>query len=211
MLQHQEVDDINHKYAGSILYLDGDPIMCVDGVNHIFAAGEKARAVIRYHAIGIEPGLRDAKVIRADDERLADGPYLLGYMNKVHTLTNDGERVEAVCFVTRVPVRRWKQGICQENLHFQGNMMNFRMACKIPEFADMLRGKYPSFNKAVKSLDEEHKAIAYHRHWAVALSKIGNIDIHYRGQLVGTGEDVKSIKLGPKFEYLQDYYQLAKE
>lgn len=211
MLQHQEVDDINRKYAGSILYLDGDPIMCNDGVAHRFEAGGKVVPVIRYYPLGPEVNLRDPKVIRADDPTLADGPYLLGYMNKVRSVSAEGDPIEIVCYVTRVPVRRWKQGVCQENLHFQGGLMNFRTACKIPEFADMLRGKYPSFKQAVKSLDDEHRAIAYHRHWAAALSKTGNIDVHYRGQLVGTGADVKSIKLGPKFEFLQDYYQIAKE
>lgn len=211
MLQHQEVDDINHKYAGSILFLDDDPIMCMDGTHHVFKAGENAKPVIRYHVIGKER-VGDLGVILASDPRLSDGPYRLGYMNKVHATSAEGDRVEVVCYITRVPVRApYKQGICMDNLHFHGNLMHFRMAIKIPEFADMLRGKYPTFRKAVNSLDDEHRAIAYHRHWAVAQSKTGNLDLHYRGQLVGTGQDAKSIQLGPKFQYLQDYFQISKE
>jgi hypothetical protein len=210
MLQHQEVEDINHKYSGTILYLNGDPVMCQDGVAHRFAVNEKAVSVIRYYPIGSDR-IAEPKMIRADDPILSDGPYLLGYMNKVRSVSSDGDSINVCCFVSRVPIRRWKQGICQENLHFQGGMMNFRTACKIPEFSKMLRNEYPTFKQALKSLDDETRGIAYHRHWAVIQNKTGNIDINYRGQLVGTGEDAASIKLGPKFEYLQAYYKLSRE
>lgn len=210
MLQHQEVDDINHKYSNSIIFYDDEPVLCSEGMVHRFDGDNKGVAALNFVQVGTDK-IAPPKLVRASDPKLSDGPYRLGYMNNIRTVSSDGDAINVVCYITRVPVRRWKWGINQENLHFQGQAMNFRVACRIPEFKQMLKGEYPKFPKAIKMLDEETRAVAYHRHWAVLLAKTGNIDLHFRGQLVGTGADAKTLQLGPKFEFLEDYFKLSRE
>lgn len=200
MLHHVNAEDINHKYAKSIIFYKGDPVMCAGAV------GEG----IAYEKLGPKYREGEQQLGKADDDDFSDGPFKLGWLNGIGAVDDDGNLIKSICYVSRAPVRRWKQGLSSENLVFVGSYCSFNNACRMPEFVDMLKGKYPSYTQGWKVLSKDIRRIAYSRHFAIGIGKLDQMELYYRGQLVGQGEDAKHIKLAAKYQFLQEAYELSR-
>lgn len=200
MLHHVNAADIDHKYSKSIIFYKGDPIMC---------RGAAGVDTLAYEKLG--PNYREGQhqIGNVNDDNFSDGPFKLGWLNGIGGIDDDGNVIKSICYVSRAPVRRWKQGLSSENLVFTGGHCSFNNACRMTEFVDMLKGKYPSYAQSWKALSKETRRLAYNRHFAIGIDKLDQMELFYRGQLVGRGEDAKHIKLAAKCQFLQEAYELS--
>lgn len=207
MLANRTPEDVQHKYSNSLLYYKGRPVFCIQG-------GPKDRGHgfgIHYQALGPNFGINN-EWADVEDPDWAEGPFKLGYINGVKYMNlEDGMPVEGTSFVARAPIRKFKQGLTKENLVFQDGRTSFNNMLAHQPFVDMLTGKYPSFAAAWKQLNAKRVKVAYHRHWALGINKLDILEVGYRGHLVGMGETPDTIKLGPKFQYLNEAFAASRE
>lgn len=207
MLNHKNYEDIMHKYAQSIIFYKGEPVMCIGAVP------QHDGCQVRYSKLGpnYRDGMEEEKRVSAEDDAFCDGPFKLGYVNGVSILNEEGMPVRGTSFVARAPIRKYKQGLSSQNLVFYGRGLSYNVACRMPEFVDMLKGKYPTYNQCVKVLGDAVRQIAYHRHFAIGIGKLDQAELFYRGQIVGQGKDYKNIELAPRFRFLQEAFDISKQ
>lgn len=130
-------------------------------------------------------------------ENINAEPVSLGYMNAKTGCT----------YLSRVPVRRWKQG-----LRLNENCTSSNGGLNQPDYealAKTIRGQYPKFSEVVKAtgkVNNPFKGVknslmkAWHRFWAY---DAGTSEVHYRGEVVGKVVD-GHVNLNPSFKYLQE-------
>ena len=122
-------------------------------------------------------------------------PPRLGYVNY---------RGNAI-YVSRYPVRRYKQGIHSQNITFSAMADKGRLL-RSPEFSQALMGDYPYFNGALRSLSS-NTSVAFNRHWALQKEAEG-VHLMYRGNPVGLYKDNK-LKLIEDYQYLKEAMEEA--
>lgn len=152
--------------------------------------------------------------IPVDNETLSDGPFRLGYVNKLMQVTcddeGDAETVYTTSYVTRVPARQWKQGLCASNLKFSPALANFTTLCGNPMFRDMLQGKYPTFTQAKKLLKGNIQSVAFARQLCLSKDACEQYHIGYRGKNVAVSDDGVSFKLLKNYLYLREFLNESK-
>lgn len=103
----------------------------------------------------------------------------------------------SVGYIQRIPVRRYRQGLCQENVNITSRVpLTFHRAMSF------LGKDFPTFKVAINSLAKEaaQKSIAWSYDWAACK----NGDIMYRGlTVVGTLVEGK-VALDKSHSYLQE-------
>ena len=129
----------------------------------------------------------------------------LGYVN-----FDWGPNNKQTWFVYRVPYRKQKQGIAQDNLaavsHLDDKHKMFSseyLMCN--DFENMLEGIYPSFQDVMKS----KKTFAFSRNYAVVVrDKVTNLA--YNGNIIGEyNPDLQSFKLNDAFNNSVTVMKLA--
>jgi hypothetical protein len=87
--------------------------------------------------------------------------------------------------VSRVPIRKWKQGLNLENLAIDHTKYGLKiMDFKFPsyELGLTIRGIFPTLEDALKLMkDKKYTKCAFTRNWAV--DKVGSL--LFRGRIVG--------------------------
>lgn len=133
---------------------------------------------------------KEVASVGVDDKEISYKPLRTGYCNLR----------DRVSYVQRVPVRRWKHGLHINNLECDEARKEAFMSTKA--FSAMLRGDYPSFEKAI-GLVENRKAIAFHRLYALERGNLGLVWLAYRGYRVGWLER-DAIRLGDDYKFLRE-------
>lgn len=206
----QTPEEVNYRYSGSIIFNGQQPIYVREGSFRDPEGRVKDGPVIFYQDVGLGQ-FAPQQVIASSAPALRDGPFNLGFINGVERTDEEGNVVGDVAFCTRMPLRKWKQGLTQQNLDFHNRAMTFNKALQHNGFVQMLQGTYPTMETVKEKIGKKLRRIAFHRHWAAGLNKMGTFDLFYRGQVVGAGGDAPdTVKLGPKFKYLQEAYEDAK-
>lgn len=151
------------------------------------------------------PARRGTKLIKLKDIECFE--YNLGYWN-----WNNREAL----YVVRVPARQQRQGICDENLNIvtKDGLRRTREYARVtscPEFVNMLKGVYPSFEEARKRLmSRESSCVAVSRDIAYRFDEdLEFYTLEYRGRAVAHG-DIDCIKLPSKYSYLKEQLELNK-
>lgn len=121
-------------------------------------------------------------------------PVKLGWINYKNGLA----------YVTRIPTRKWKQGLTSENLHivYVDPGISVRTATK--EMGKTILGDYPSFQKVFQAYTENTKK-AFSRNWAFNSSFV-----MYNGRKVGIVQDGE-ILLYKKDYYLREFFKEVTE
>lgn len=115
----------------------------------------------------------------------------------------------------RKPVRKYKQGLTNDNLLVKGVLQKRpEMLRRRPinfasrELAKTMVGDFPDIGKAFKLVREgENKIVPFSRDWAVA-EEDGDLCIVFRGEVVGYATD-NSVKLLPERFYLKESLELC--
>lgn len=130
-------------------------------------------------------------IISKDDADFDISNVPLGYIN--------GSQEKRVYYLTRVPVRRTKQGLSSQNLRIH-NLPGFNDALRKPTynqimfspgFADMVLGKYPPLETVMKELRTNLKnkgdfgQMAVSREIALSIDKVGLIFVYYKNEYIG--------------------------
>lgn len=137
--------------------------------------------------------------IKLSDPKLQYKTLNLGYVDLGHYAT----------YLKRIPVRRYKQGLCRENVNLSpgpsGGRPDWAATLKSKGFREMLHNQYPTISEAYKRLkeDEDVYSVAIHRKFAIARDKFrGDFVLNYRGQRVGFGDG--AFVLPDEFQYLRE-------
>jgi hypothetical protein len=128
------------------------------------------------------------------------GPFKLGYVNHKN----------GAFYATRLPNRIQKQGLCQENFSARDNFnqgIPFGTYLANPLTPDAIKGKYPSFGDALRSLDKI-KAVAFSREFCLVRDECvpALVWLYHKAEKVGMYTDNKAT-LGPKFNCLKESLQ----
>jgi hypothetical protein len=157
------------------------------------------------------PRMRDDLPVNIKDEKLVARGLRLGYVNY-------GAR--GVVYVERMPVRRYKQGICRDNLYFKlhnnpgvgNNQRDYWQALLgRKEFTDMLVNAYPSVDKCIDELNAggDKKAAAFAREFALEKDELGLFFLYHKGNKVAWGEPTTGYTLPSEYMYLREVLQEA--
>lgn len=106
--------------------------------------------------------------------------------------------------VTSAPSRTKKRGLLRKS---EMEIGNFNINTLSPEFADMLRGNYPSFQEVIDNLRNPkiaNSGCAFNRDWSILRGPIDTLCLCYKHEGVGIIDDDNSLVLGSNFNYLYE-------
>lgn len=121
------------------------------------------------------------KAVKHDDEELDISTPPLGYAQV---------RKNQVTYVTRVPLRRWKQGIHADNIKTSSlpnsQLPNRGVSVMTKVFEDMIVGRYPRMEDCIQELIKmkEYGEKAISRDCALSINK-GVINVFFKNDPVG--------------------------
>lgn len=128
------------------------------------------------------------QVCSLDSDKIDLTPLPLGYVNFKRGST----------YLTRIPQRRWKQGLDYRGIRSQG--LDYREDDWFTSRAmlDCFNTKYPSYLEALFLLEEDRPCVAFSSKWAVDYEGA----VFFRGTKVGKIEG--EITLKETYGYLQE-------
>ncbi len=188
---YTDIRDAQQHLQHSVIMYDGRPVW----VNEIFNHEQTFKV-----SISSLPRQRDPITVDLMDPLLGPREARLGYVN-----SNLGYAL----YLTRIPLRQYKQGLCRSNVHIPGvngqRIVNFENLIREPGFADSLRNIYPTYDEAANRLNENPnvRSVAFDKCFALERDELGFFRLFYKGEPVAFGED-KSFKLPKKFCYLKE-------
>lgn len=124
-------------------------------------------------------------------------PVPLGYCNYKGSLA---------FYISRLPVRRSKQGTCDENTYVEGGAARLSLI----EFSDvrnMILGRYPKFEEVLKRLTkrkDEPSTVAFSRRFALSAWDGKRLALMYKNRVVGSVSYEGEIELADANTYLSE-------
>jgi hypothetical protein len=118
-------------------------------------------------------------------------PVPLGYVNT----TSD------VLYCSRLPHRRYKQGLNSANLVVNKRVHSLDRLIKSVSMAKLINNEFPSMEDAYARMNK-HSGCAFHRYWAFVRQDDG-VHLHYRGIEVGKYQSGNLVLL-ENFTYLKE-------
>jgi hypothetical protein len=119
----------------------------------------------------------------------------------------------SVVYASRIPIRRYKVGLSEENVKFDSLGVNYLKGkadtiarltgLSVPEIGDALFNKYPSLEEAISFVRKFKGAMAFDKQFAVS-SEGG---LFYKTQLVGSAS--RGIKRADQLEFRKGFEHLA--
>ena len=177
---YEQVHDIQLYLTGSIIRINRTPIY-IRGTDD----GRKAPVI---HIVRLKDGKQDK--ISINDERLNFLPVPLGYVPTEEDPT----------YISRQPLRKWKQGLSNENIRILGGHERSRIG--FPEFHKVLdatiRGKRKGYEEAIE------EGGSFHREFFVMADIL-----FYKGREIGSINKGDAI-LEPSYDYLSTYLEELK-
>jgi hypothetical protein len=211
-IKYESVDDARMRLRQTIVLYKGTPVYIQD-----VARGTGGDEILRvlFHEIphnvnGVARRIADLEEAENPKRKYISSkyfdiaPFKLGYVNR--------QDKTGAFYCSRMPNRTQKQGLCAENfkaLDNQGNQVPFQEFLNCKETLAMIAGNYPSFDRAVKSL-EKVPSIAFHREFCLVKDSVISslIYLYHKGNKVGMYTPAtKEIALGEKFKCLKESLQ----
>lgn len=198
--EYETVEEANMRLSSTVVLYEGEPVYITEvrQLNEDDAKNE----IYRVYSTPL-PYRRDA---RAERKLISSGkfdlsPFRMGFMNF------GGHAY----YLSRNTARQNRQGLSERSLTIVGppDQPPIRLSNIISEqeFVDMIKGKYPSMEEAVKMLQQpEYNAVAVSREYA--LKKDTDLDgliiLYHKDAKVGFMAGTKSFKLSKKFHFLKE-------
>lgn len=142
--------------------------------------------------------------VNQTDKNLSTAPIRLGMMNA------GGDAV----FLERLPVRRYSQGLTQENLlttRLGDSAATRGNGVRVPlrhnkDLVKTVKGEYPEFSEAISLIaGGDARSVAFGRNLAVELDdRLGLAFLWYKKQKIGYTDDADRFKIGPNFRFLRE-------
>ncbi len=194
MIPYRTVEEVDDRMGGTICMYDDAPVFVIRAI----AADRGVKIAYmpmpctpgRYPEL-TTPGIKTAAVT---DELWRAHDFCLGYIN----------RPIRAFYVSRIPVRRWKQGLNPHNLKPMVLLGEYHHVLSDPHFTRMLRGDYPTLRAGAAAVMLQPGIVAFDRRWAIEYTEHELYWLHYRGKQVASSQDGQSFKLPRKFLYLRE-------
>lgn len=195
------LDDVNSKFAGTIIYFEKEPVVVKNGAPSAVHEGK-----FDLHITGLNNRI---KAVPLDDPGVRYRDYNLGYANHgAHT-----------AWYYRRAVRQYRQGLKRDQLGYRVSNSSYEMETQggafqySGAFIDMLVDKYPH-REQIKELlvDNKAYAVAFHRDFALAYDVLHeDFILEYRGTKIGCSINKKlsEYKLLAEHNHLRESLQEA--
>jgi hypothetical protein len=190
-------EKITSRLNGTVCLYKNEPVL-VETRNH------KDKKTVSILSLEGEPSEVD---YTSDDFSYTFG--VIGYVNHLGTAS----------YLTRIPVRRWKQGLSETNVNVLNSKgFSARTLLKSKGFSDMIKNKYPSLKKAAEELSSGRcESIAVSHNFAFITEGIDFYSLEYRGRKIGeasilneeTGEF--KIRLSLKMNFSTTSFKIRRE
>lgn len=194
-----DVDHANTYLADSVVRLKGEPVW-VANVNR--KRGSK-KYIAEVYLAGNE--MRDPSVCDLDDLDLS--PLPLG-------MCNTGGRYKGSVYMCRLNVRRWKVGLCSQNLNtFEIGIVRLEGPgiLHTKGFRDTVVGEYPTYDEAYRTFKEDRNvtARAFSRSFSLMREGLeGTVVVNNVGKVIGKADE-DGIRLSEQFHYLSQKLEQA--
>lgn len=209
-MKYDTLEEAQSRLKGTLIYLGDSPIYVRDITDTAngtpYRRGMEQRFQLHYYTIGRD---RRPGHVSLADPGLRQNNFKLGYCNIDTNPLGFGVVKNRTAYVTRIPTRRTKQGICQENLLLATTEreiggVRFGDIHMTESVKDMLTGNYPSLDAACEAVVNGSYSMAFHRHFAVSYDDFrGDMVLMYRGNKIGFG-DPDMITLGPQYQFCRE-------
>ncbi len=192
-MRYESTRDVELRLRHSVVMYQGRPVMVMQ--------------VEDIDQVVVEDILQgESKRVKVSELDLQPSSAPLGYI--IHE--------QGVFMAMRKPVRKFKQGLTQENMIVKPVTLGRRTEAlrRSPihfggkEIARTMIGSFPDIGKAFQDVRSGRKEIVpFSRDWAVADHE-GDLSIAFRGEVVGYATD-NSVKLLPERFYLKESLELC--
>lgn len=196
MLPYKLEDEFRDRYLHTIITFKGEPVYITDVYRGRSRDAEREGEIKFIYAPLPYDYNRESKQVRelATHPDFSDSFENLGYANAFSTISYSGEDlIKYGVYITRIPVRRNKQGLFSENLHIPKNTgRSFLDLMYQTEFVDMLQGKYPSFESVKQLIIAEHTKygiMGFSPQFALEFNKLEQVVLYCRTDPVGFSLD----------------------
>lgn len=191
MQMYDSDEEIMMRLRNSVIMYKGEPI---------FVASVNARGDIRYQTVPLVHGDVQHKVSFDQLQQWGNAQtYTLGYMN---TIVRDLE-LDTVVYLTRLPARRTRQGLCSENVLVKPTNdilrrtggFSFSHCISSPGFREMLLGQYRSIEEVFSKLidAEPNTAYAISADFALRIDELEQITLLYKGSKAAVCSDLDKL------------------
>jgi hypothetical protein len=194
-MRYENVEEAESRLRSTVVMYDGKPVW----VDHVVRGTGPSGLSVQIYSL---PRLREKREVDLFDPKLNMRNIPLGYVNYGHD----------ALYLTRMPARRFKQGLNSENVHIprdkmfneHGDRINWGTIYSSQGFADSMSGKFPSFEEAAKKLadESEFKSVAFSRVFALSRNPLGLNILLYKGNEVAWSES-HAFKLPGNKSFLQ--------
>lgn len=191
-MRYESTRDVELRLRHSVVLFERKPVIVMD-------VRDVENVVVQDILSGDD---KHAKVSELD---LQPSHAPLGYVMTPH----------GVYMAMRKPVRKYKQGLTQDNLIVKGVLQ--KRGEDVPrrpvhfssvELAKTMVGDFPDIGKAFQSVRSgDKKIVPFSRDWAIADHE-DDLSIVFRGEVVGFATD-NSVKLLPERFYLRESLELC--
>ena len=187
-------EEANQKLTACVVLFKGSPVYIEEAFSKI------GKVFLRYSSI--RDGKGYVEDIRHEDWEFRNLGHRIGYANF--------EKESLYCLRSAVRNAHNTQGLSYRNMKF----CRFRDPESAPRpdwyyigrsetVADMLEGKYPTFQDTIKMFENPLKmSVAFDRDFSIYRHQIGPFYLEYKGKEIGYSEDTDSWKVDKKFLYL---------
>ena len=205
--KYETVDEVKSRLEGTVVLYQDDPVY-ITRVSMPDAEDRKeiARVFFVPLPLGKEGLIKGGgKEVRKylSSKHFDLAPFKMGYMN------HNGEAT----FVSRAPVRQYKQGFSQTTAVFtdcrgrKSERIGFANAIREQGFLDMVKGKFPDFKTAGDMLgDKEVSSVALSRSFCFIVDHdLEALLLLHKGVKCGIAmKGDKGLKVAPKFAFLRE-------
>jgi hypothetical protein len=194
---YDSLEDAQRRLLGTVVMYDGDPVF-IDNIRGLSRDQIADITVLPYNAIR-----KEVKLLVKNFQVLDLPP--LGYINYGNFSH----------YLTRVPVRQIRQGLCAQNVMISqnpdGKNPTFDQMMRHQSMVDMFKNRYPHFDECWERLlkaDEPFK-IAFGKKFAVSIDDMESVTLECRGINVARSNNPR--KYGPRFALPKKFEYLAEE
>lgn len=186
-------EDVNGKFAGTICYYDGKPVLIKGAIPDPEGGKEFYLSIINMAGKGT--------TIKVEDPKFNYKDFNIGYAN-CGTFAS---------WWFRKPHKQFRQGLKKDQMAWRTSIPGaqpddyFNLS---KPFNQMLENKYPSLEECQLALKGKMAAvIAFHKDFALSWDDIHNSYIlEYRAKRIGatTGDNLKNFKIVPEYDHLKE-------
>jgi hypothetical protein len=200
---YETTHDVEQKLVSTIILYKGKPIWVI-AVDSYCGESGVCELAIRVKTIPVKPSTKSIIIALSNPGLDTRGiSSHLGYINS--------SLAHQAVWLSRVPLRKWKQGLSSENLYLSPDIIDFGSIVADEGLAAMVANTYPTMTDALALFLSMKPSVAIHKFFAIRKKPEGYI-LEYKGRAIGISETLGNFKLLPEYGHYQEiveHYAIA--